>query len=58
MNAFLLSCHIIDAELGDDPAIAVFFARPDVLSGLFTLSGYSFRGPRKHVLHPLELGAQ
>jgi len=27
-------------EAGDDPAVVIFFAPPDVLSGLFTLSGY------------------
>lgn len=27
-------------EAADEPAVAIFFAKPDVLSGLFTLSGF------------------
>ncbi len=33
-------------EEGDAPAVVVFFAQPDVLSGLFTLSGYDEAEPQ------------
>lgn len=32
-------------EALDDPAVAIFFARPDVLSGLFTLANFDEREP-------------
>ncbi|HEY9247277.1 MAG TPA: DUF169 domain-containing protein, partial [Candidatus Methanoperedens sp.] len=32
-------------EEGDNPEVVVFFARPDVLSGLFTLSGFDDSEP-------------
>jgi len=38
----------------DDPAVAIFFARPDALSGLFTLAGY--RGADDAVIAPFGAG--
>lgn len=32
-------------EASDDPEVAIFFARPDVLSGLFTLANFDERDP-------------
>lgn len=32
-------------EEGDNPEVAIFFERPDVLSGLFTLAGYDESDP-------------
>jgi hypothetical protein len=32
-------------EAGDEPCIVVFFARPDVLSGLFTLANFDWETP-------------
>jgi hypothetical protein len=32
-------------EAGDDPAVVIFFATPDVLSGLFTLAGFDETDP-------------
>jgi hypothetical protein len=32
-------------EAGDEPAVVIFFARPDALSGLFTLAGYDEARP-------------
>lgn len=41
-------------EAGDDPAAAVFFAPPDVLSGLFTLANYD--GVEQAVFAPFSAG--
>ncbi|MDL5501744.1 MAG: DUF169 domain-containing protein, partial [Candidatus Methanoperedens sp.] len=32
-------------EESDNPAVVIFFARPDVMSGLFTLSGFDESEP-------------
>jgi hypothetical protein len=32
-------------EVSDQPEVAIFFARPDVLSGLFTLAGFDMADP-------------
>jgi len=40
----------------DDPAVVVFFAAPDVLSGLFTLAGYDEPEPQGAVMIPFAAG--
>jgi uncharacterized protein (DUF169 family) len=40
----------------DDPAVVVFFAVPDVLSGLFTLAGYDEPDPQGAVMIPFAAG--
>jgi uncharacterized protein (DUF169 family) len=40
----------------DDPAVVVFFAVPDVLSGLFTLAGYDEGDPSGAVIAPFGAG--
>jgi hypothetical protein len=42
-------------EAGDEPAVVVFFAPPDVLSGLFTLAGYAEARPEA-VMAPFSSG--
>jgi hypothetical protein len=44
---------MLDAE--DEPEIVIFFAEPDVLSGLFTLSGYD-EAARDSVIAPFSAG--
>lgn len=53
---FLL-CKRWDKLTGaDDPAVVVFFAVPDVLSGLFTLAGYDEPEPQGAVMIPFAAG--
>jgi uncharacterized protein (DUF169 family) len=40
----------------DDPQVVVFFAAPDVLSGLFTLAGYDEPDPQGAVMIPFAAG--
>jgi len=42
-------------EAGDDPAVVIFFAQPDVLSGLFTLAGFE-ETDRHAVIAPFGAG--
>lgn len=42
-------------EPGEEPAVAVFFARPDVLAGLFTLANFREAGPSS-VIAPFSSG--
>ena len=42
-------------EAGDEPAVVIFFAPPDVLSGLFTLAGFDEARP-KAVIAPFSSG--
>lgn len=42
-------------EAGDEPAVVIFFAPPDVLSGLFTLAGFDTAEPQA-VIAPFSAG--